>query len=622
MREAQQRVRRRIPAPAKGVVFTLALLLCPFAVQGEVFYPADNSRTVSLQEETVSPERRGDDVLDARRLSGSDIARYRNIFELQKLGAWSDADKLIAQLEDDVLMGHVLYQRYMHPKKYRSRFGELKAWLDAYADHPDAGRVYRLANKRKPKGLQRPPRPQVPSNRLSYADQRTGKSYRSPRKRSRAEYMQVQSVKRYIRRNLRRDRLSASERYLHRRDVRRILDDVEQDEQHARIAGAWFYYGDDDKAYEIAHKAAERSRRHLGYPDWIAGLAAWRLGDMDRAAIHFEALAHSKAASSWNISAGAFWAARAHLVARRPERVNDLLLMAARHYRTFYGLIAARQLGAEIDFDWTMPPPEFADAVRLRDLPAAKRAVALTQVGRYETAERELRHIYLKGDASLGPALLTLAYRLELPALQLRLARGLKHSADKRYDKALFPLPPWRPAIGFSVDKALLFAIARQESGFEPKARSYAGARGLMQLMPRTASHVAGDRSLRRHNRSKLYDPLVNLDRGQRYVTELLGNDAVMGDLFRMAVAYNAGPGNLRKWLRKTNHKDDPLLFIESIPSRETRIFVEKVMSNFWIYRERLGQDTPSLDAVATGHAPIYFNLDSNTLKVADNGGR
>ena len=143
-----------------------------------------------------------------------------------------------------------------------------------------------------------------------------------------------------------------------------------------------------------------------------------------------------------------------------------------------------------------------------------------------------------------------------------------------------------------------------------------------MQLMPRTASHVAADRSLRRRNADKLYDPAFNLDLGQRYVTELLGDRVVRGDLFKLAVAYNAGPGNLRKWLRAIDHRNDPLLFIESIPSRETRIFVERVLANLWIYRERLSQDTPSLDAVATGHAPIYLSLDGERLKVADNGGR
>ena len=103
-------------------------------------------------------------------------------------------------------------------------------------------------------------------------------------------------------------------------------------------------------------------------------------------------------------------------------------------------------------------------------------------------------------------------------------------------------------------------------------------------------------------------------------IDELMNEYGLQDNMFALLVAYNGGPGNLRKWEKGTKYNNDPLLFIESIPSRETRVFVEKMISNFWIYRERLSQDTPSLDAVATGHAPIYLNLDDDTLKVADRG--
>ena len=99
----------------------------------------------------------------------------------------------------------------------------------------------------------------------------------------------------------------------------------------------------------------------------------------------------------------------------------------------------------------------------------------------------------------------------------------------------------------------------------------------------------------------------------------LLIDQSVKGDLFRLAVAYNAGPGNLRKWLRKAKFAGDPLLFVESIPWRESRLFVERVLTNFWIYRERLRQDTPSLDAVAIGHWPIFKKLDGETKSVTRN---
>ncbi|MHA1598537.1 MAG: lytic transglycosylase domain-containing protein, partial [Alphaproteobacteria bacterium] len=93
----------------------------------------------------------------------------------------------------------------------------------------------------------------------------------------------------------------------------------------------------------------------------------------------------------------------------------------------------------------------------------------------------------------------------------------------------------------------------------------------------------------------------------------------IKGDLFLMATAWNGGPGNLNKWRRATDDMNDPLFFIESIPSRETRIFVERVLTNLWIYRDQLGQPSPSLDAIASGQWPVYKALDDETLLVADN---
>ena len=83
-------------------------------------------------------------------LSQDDIDRYQRIFALQEDGDWGKADREIKSLQSDVLMGHVLYQRYMHPTAYRSKYSELRDWLAAYADHPGANRIYSLALRRKP----------------------------------------------------------------------------------------------------------------------------------------------------------------------------------------------------------------------------------------------------------------------------------------------------------------------------------------------------------------------------------------------------------------------------------------------------------------------------------------
>jgi len=133
-----------------------------------------------------------------------------------------------------------------------------------------------------------------------------------------------------------------------------------------------------------------------------------------------------------------------------------------------------------------------------------------------------------------------------------------------------------------------------------------------MQLMPRTASFVGGERALHGRGKYRLYEPDLNLELGQRYIQHLLSHKNISGDLFRLAAAYNAGPGNLRSWERAFEHSDDPLLFIESLPSRETRKFVERILTNLWIYRSQFGQPAPSLDDIVAGRWPVYRPQDSD----------
>jgi len=132
-----------------------------------------------------------------------------------------------------------------------------------------------------------------------------------------------------------------------------------------------------------------------------------------------------------------------------------------------------------------------------------------------------------------------------------------------------------------------------------------------MQLMPRTASALARASGIALKNRDALYDPGLNLELGQSYLLWLLKSPRVGNDLLRLAVAYNAGPGNLAVWDRHMGPQDDPLLFLETLPSRETRLFVERVMTNLWIYRLRFAQAAPSLDALANGQWPRYQPQDS-----------
>jgi soluble lytic murein transglycosylase-like protein len=186
-----------------------------------------------------------------------------------------------------------------------------------------------------------------------------------------------------------------------------------------------------------------------------------------------------------------------------------------------------------------------------------------------------------------------------------------EQSQNVRTDSDLYPLVHWTPKGGFTMDRALVFALARQESGFDATARNSSGATGLMQIMPSTAAALGA-------RQKDLHEPASNLAIGQKYMQRLLADPSVEGDLILMMVAYNAGPGTLVKW-RSAFSMEDPLLFLESLPSRETRDFVERVMTNYWIYQDRLGQDSPSLDQVAGGGWPVYKAQDG-LIAASDSG--
>lgn len=597
----------------KGVFCVFALLLIaamPAAGQQPAADTGFQTKAPTLLDEAASGRRGASRLTPV--LEGQDARLYREIFALQADGKWREADRRIVKLENRILLGHVLAQRYLHPTAYRSKYRELKAWLADYADHPQAKRIYRLAKKRRPKGAAAPRAPVKTARRLAVTPEVS--PYRSTKRLGKADRRRARTIKRQVSRNVLRTRLTVTEKLLKGSEARRLLDRVEIDDGFAQVAAGWFYYGKPEKAFRLASRAAARSGGQVPLAQWIAGLAAWRLQRLDAAARHFEQLAESERASVWSKSAGAYWAARAHLRLRNPGEVSDWLAIAADYPRTFYGLLARRALGMEIAFpDRTrsLGPDETA---RLLADPAARRALALLQVGERKRAEGELRRLDGGGDPGLAVALLGLNEQAGFPALAMRLANALAEDwgrwSDNGIDSGLYPIPPWRPDNGFQIDRALVYALIRQESRFNSRAKSRDGARGLMQVLPSTANFVVRERRFRGRSRNKLFDPGVNIDVGQRYIAHLLEHAQVDGDLFRLAAAYNGGPGNLSKWLRHMGRVDDPLMFIESLPSRETRLFIERVLSNLWIYRARLGQPLPSLDAIAAGGWPAYTSLD------------
>ena len=545
-----------------------------------------------------------EDANPIRVLSEADAALYREIFELQETGKWRAADEKIAALENEILLGYVLYQRYMHPTAYRSRFQELKRWMAYYADHPEAGKIYRLALRRRPGGASSPQRPiprKWPTAPAQVMHPDLAADYR---KTSRPRLRQIEGRVRYL---ARRERALQGLKEIDRHLARGVITERQYDRMRSWIAASLYYQGYVDTAERIAGEAAARNGETAVLARWISGLIAFRHDDLAAAHDHFSAMAAVEHQTDALRAAGAFWAARTALAAGDAADVAPHLEIAASFPFTFYGQLALAQLGRDYDYNWDAPAitSEDFDAL-VAETPRVERAVALMEAGRRVEADLELRWANGTVPQEMDGALLAVAAALDLPAAQIDIAL---YGEGKHLEAGLFPIPAYTPENGFTVDRALLYALMRQESKFKVEATSRVGARGLMQLMPRTASYIARDRSLRyRSGRDRLYEPSLNLALGQRYVSYLFDGPA-NGDLFHLAAAYNGGPGNLRRWKRDVAI-DDPLLFIESIPNTESRDFVEKVLTNFWIYRARLGQPAPSREKVAAGELPIYEALD------------
>lgn len=570
-------------------------------------------------------------------LPAEDAETYRRVFQLQAQGDFRTADPLIARIGDRRLIGHVQAQRYLSERNRTVAYADLAAWMAAYADHPDAAAIYRLAERKRPRrnagALRRPAATEGLNSDIELEDDLQPPPEQPPppgladlgEARSQANALLAR-----VRARIRNGDLTGAGESLRAADARRLLSEGQIDYLAVLVAAAWIAEGNDAQALALAQPAAERSGAVVPRAHWIAGLALFKQARFADAARHFEAMARVSGLRGWDRSGAAFWAARSYLRARQPGRVNPLLRIAADQPRSFYGLLAIRLLGERMPFNFDPPPLSPRDVEALQASPAALRALALIQVGEVARAETELRRLVAAGGASVTRLALAVAMRASMPNLSMRLGRELMDSDGTRYVGALYPIPRWEPPGGFSVDPALVFAFMRQESAFNPRAQSSAGARGLMQLMPRTAADLApaagGARGMRRpppRPSERLYDPATNLELGQRYIGWLLEHDAVQGNMVRLAAAYNGGPGNLQRWTRngvgRGETNEDALLFMESVPAAETRHFISRVLYNYWMYAEQFGAPQPTLDQVAAGEWPVYFGFGPRAPRQARN---
>ncbi len=543
-------------------------------------------------------------------LGPADAAAYRRIFAAQAQGRFAQADADLLTLHDSLLVGHVLADRLLG-RHWRARPEELAAWLTAYADHPDAGRIHRLLRARSPRGALLPPEPEEPL--LPNLDASADSSPATPR-----AFLRDPALDRAVRAHLRNDDPAAALAALRRARTR---DAGYAASVAGEIALALFLTNRDADALAVVREFARDGGSEVADLAWAGGLAAWRLGRFEDARRHFERAAHAPIGTSARRAAAAFWAARAALRVRDHRAYVPWLLEAAQATRSLYGLLARRALGLAPGFAWERDVLGENEVAVLAETAQGLRALALLQIGQAERAEAELRRLAAAAldNAALARAILVVASQSGMADLAMRIAPLVESRDGRPRDYALFPLPAWRPD-ETAVDPALVVAIARVESNFNAGAVSAAGARGVLQIMPLTASYVAGQPELAGRARHRLHELELNLDIGSRYIAYLARRPEVEGDLLRLLVAYNAGPGALARMMQSMDYRNDPLLFLETIPVHETRAYVQRVLAFSWIYASRLRRPAPSLDALASGRFPRYGLADQTTAGGGTNG--
>ena len=392
-------------------------------------------------------------------------------------------------------------------------------------------------------------------------------------------------------------------RWRRRQDMTdRAIELLPQEPQGSSYARSWWTERHilarrlfNDRDYAGAYAVASQHRQTAGFPlaqaEWFSGFLALRfLGQPDLALPHFQRL-YGNVTSPISLSRGAYWTARSHEARGDTASAEQWYAVAAQHNTTFYGQLAAERLGrSPID---TLPaaPPVSADAAtRFNGDERAPIATALTQIGRGDLAELFLLAM-LDTAASAGDMALVgdLAVRLGNRFIAVRAGKRAA-SLGVTLPDLLYPVLPLTSADA-RLDPALALALIRQESEFRVTAVSSAGARGLMQLMPTTASSVAGQLGVTHSTTLLTTDPQHNIRLGSRYLADRLSDYG--GSAILAAAAYNAGSGRVRGWLNALGDPRSPAVdsidWIESLTIYETRNYVQRVLEGVQVYRARLG---------------------------------
>ncbi len=389
-------------------------------------------------------------------------------------------------------------------------------------------------------------------------------------------------------------------------DSKVLVNPAEWWDEQRIVSRALAKAGKNKAAYDIVNAAVADTPTDRIEAAFHAGWYALRkLKKPERAVRHFSQILQISERPI-ALSRGFYWLGRA-AEAGGPGDAKALYAKAAVHAGTFYGQLAAARLkSGPARLSEPLRSPEQERHFYNRD---PVRAISLLRsVGHGHRALRIIRALAEDISSSSDMAMLgNLALQMGGQPFALEIGKTA-------YGRGMdVPTLAWPiGAIPDTADTsgsgtALAYAVARQESGFNPAARSPANALGLLQLLPTTAQHVAGRHKMTFSKDLLTSDPAYNATLGAHYLGEQITD--FKGSYILTLVAYNAGPARVRQWIKRYGDPrgkpvEDVVDWIENIPFSETRGYVQRVMENYQVYKARLGDPVDIERDLTFGRAP------------------
>lgn len=577
MAEMDGRFRKLSAALAAAVM--LAFVACPVAASAQEsreYFVAHASR------------------LDApTQLNPRDHSYYKAVFDAIGSSDWSAAQALLNQRDTGLLHGFAKAELYLAANSPRVELPQIERWLQTGRTLPQAAQIARLGVSRGAEFVLSSPNEHTfyPRNTLP----------KRTRPRSIADGTMPAAISSAILARITDDDPGGARQLLDGIDA--ALSSDARAEWRQRVAWSYYIENNDTAALAMARRVAAGTGPWVAEGHWVEGLAAWRLSDCEGASAAFERSAFG-AVNPELRAAAYYWASRAALKCREPQKSSQFLRHAAGADQTLYGMLAAEQLGrtlpdrvASADFtqdDWR----------RIGHLDNVRIAAALAEIGRDRLASEALLHQSRIGDPGAYGALSRLARTLGLPSTQLYMSYNAPLGGEPD-PASRYPTPRWSPVTGWRIDPALAYAHILQESNFRASAVSPARAQGLMQITPITVREHAPRLGMSARQ-VDIFDPAVNLAFGQKNLEMLRDHPATRAQLPKVMAAYNAGLQPITRWNYEIRDQDDPLLYMESIPYWETRSYVAIVMRNYWMYERQAKAPSSSKVALARNIWPVF----------------